>query len=224
KVSKKSLVSAGAGTARISTSPIPTYDNQTAQRISAAMLSYSTIEVRGGWPTLPADTTKLSPGSSGPDVALLRERLAITDALPPQFASGDVFDANVTAAIKRFQLRHGLEETGTIGQRTLAALNVPVSRRLRQLASSLDRLANTDFAFGDRYVVVNIPAAVAEAVEHGKRARRHAVVVGKKHRPSPMFTPHITSRNLKPTYTFPTGIVQKDVRTSLSAEPAPLPR
>ena len=53
---------------------------------------------------------------------------------PPQHASGDVFDANLTAAIRRFQTRHGLEETGTIGQRTLTALNVPVTRRLRQLA------------------------------------------------------------------------------------------
>ena len=78
---KKSL--AGAGSTRISNSPHPSYDNDTARRISAAMLSYSTLEVRGGWPTLPADVTKLAPGASGPEVALLRERLAITDDLPP---------------------------------------------------------------------------------------------------------------------------------------------
>ena len=96
-------------------------------------------------------------------MTLLRQRLAITDDLPPEQLRGDVFDAHVTAAIKRFQSRHGLEETGTIGQRTLAALNVPVTRRLRQLSASLERLAGTDFTFGYRYVVVNIPAAVAHA-------------------------------------------------------------
>ena len=140
------------------------------------MLSYSTLEVRGGWPTLPADVMKLAPGASGPDVALLRERLAITDDLAPQHAQGDVFDANLTAAIRRFQSRHGLEETGTVGQRTLAALNVPVTKRLRQLSASFDRLAAMDFTFGHRYVVVNIPAAVTEAVENGRVAappRRH---------------------------------------------------
>ncbi len=60
KTAKKSL-----GAARISNSPLPSYDNDTARRISATILSYSTIEVRGGWPTLPPDVMKLAPGSSG---------------------------------------------------------------------------------------------------------------------------------------------------------------
>jgi len=222
KAPKKSL--AGAGSTRVSNSPHPTYDNETARRISAAMLSYSTLEVRGGWPTLPADVLKLAPGSSGPEVARLRERLAITDDLAPQHASGDVFDANLTAAIKRFQSRHGLEDTGTIGQRTLAALNVPVTQRLRQLAASLDRLAGMEFTFGDRYVVVNIPAAVAEAIENGKVARRHAAIVGKPDRPSPTLTTHLTAVNLNPTWTVPLGILKKDIRTKMRRDPGYIAR
>ena len=213
--SKKSL----PGATRISNSPHPTYDESTVRRISAAMLSYSTLEVRGGWPILPAEVTKLTPGSSGPEVALLRERLAITDDLAPKHAAGDVFDIHVAAAIRRFQARHGLEETGTIGQRTLAALNVPVSQRLRQLAASLDRLTQTDFTFGDRYVVVNIPAAVVEAVENGRVARRHAVIVGKRERPSPTLTTHLTAVNLNPTWTVPLGILKKDIRTKMRRDP-----
>jgi len=219
KAPKKSL-----GAARISNSPLPSFDNDTARRISATMLSYSTLEVRGGWPTLPPDVMKLAPGSSGREVALLRERLAITDDLAPQHAGGDVYDANVTAAIRHFQSRHGLEETGTIGQRTLAALNVPVTRRLRQLAASLDRISAMDFTFGYRYVVVNIPAAVAEAVENGKVARRHAVVVGKKDRPSPTLTTNITAVNLNPTWTVPLGILKKDVRTRMRRDPGYIAR
>ena len=38
----------------VSKSADPTFDEGTYQRISAAMLSYSSIEVRGGWPMLPA--------------------------------------------------------------------------------------------------------------------------------------------------------------------------
>ena len=220
KPAKKSLT----GAARISNSPLPSYDNDTARRISATILSYSTLEVRGGWPTLPPDVMKLAPGSSGREVALLRERLAITDDLAPQHAGGDVYDANVTAAIRHFQSRHGLEETGTIGQRTLSALNVPVARRLRQLAASLDRISAMDFTFGYRYVVVNIPAAVAEAVENGKVARRHAVVVGKKDRPSPTLTTSITAVNLNPTWTVPLGILKKDVRTRMRRDPGYIAR
>jgi murein L,D-transpeptidase YcbB/YkuD len=157
-------------------------------------------------------------------VALLRERLAITDDLPPQHADGEVFDAQLAAAIRRFQSRHGLEATGTVGQRTLAALNVPVSERLRQLAASLDRLAGMDFAFGQRYVVVNIPAAVAEAVENGRVARRHAAIVGKPDRPSPTLTTHLTAVNLNPTWTVPLSILKKDIRTKMRRDPGYIAR
>jgi L,D-transpeptidase YcbB len=220
KTAKKSL----PGATRISDSPHPSYDNETARRISATMLSYSTLEVRGGWPTLPADVVKLGPGSTGPEVALLRARLAMTDDLPPQQAGGNVFDANLTAAIRRFQSRHGLEETGTVGQRTLAALNVPIAQRLRQLAASLDRLAGLDFTFGQRYVVVNIPAAVAEAVENGRVVRRHAAIVGKPDRPSPTLTTHITAVNLNPTWTVPLSILKKDIRTKMRSDPGYIAR
>jgi murein L,D-transpeptidase YcbB/YkuD len=220
KAPKKSLAAA----ARISNSPHPTYDNDTARRISAAMLSYSTLEVRGGWHTMPADVTKLAPGSSGPDVAMLRERLAITDDLPPRHAGGDVFDANLTAAIRRFQSRHGLEQTGTVGQRTLAALNVPVGRRLRQLSASLDRISAVDFTFGYRYVVVNIPAAVTEAIENGRVVRRHAAIVGKPDRPSPTLTTSLTAVNLNPTWTVPLSILKKDIRVKMRRDPGYIAR
>ena len=215
KTAKKSLQAA----TRLSKSNHPAFDEGTIRRISATMLSYSTLEVRGGWPTLPASVASLTPGSSGPDVALLRQRLAITDDLAPEHEAGDVFDAQLAAAIRRFQSRHGLEETGTVGQRTLAAMNVPVSRRLRQLAASLDRLSQMEFSFGPRYVVVNIPAATAEAVENGKVARRHQVVVGKIDRPSPTLVTHITAVNLNPTWTVPLGILRKDVRTRMRRDP-----
>jgi murein L,D-transpeptidase YcbB/YkuD len=133
--------------------------------------------------------------------------------------AGDTFDAKVTAAIRRFQSRHGLEETGTVGQRTLAAMNVPVSQRLRQLAASLDRLSQIDFTFGQRYVVVNIPAAFVEAVENNRVVRRHAVIVGKRERPSPTLTTQLTAVNLNPTWTVPLGILKKDIRPKMRRDP-----
>ena len=82
---------------------------------------------------------------SGPDVALLRQRLAMTDDLPAEKIAGDVYDDGMSAAVRRFQARHGLPQTGTVGPKTLAALNVPVTQRLHQLAASLDRLAGHGF-------------------------------------------------------------------------------
>ena len=44
---------AAAARILVSQSPNPTFDEGTIQRISAAMLSYTVLEVQGGWPTLP---------------------------------------------------------------------------------------------------------------------------------------------------------------------------
>src|SRR5215471_9196572 len=198
--------------------PDPTFDEGTAQRIAAALLSYSAIEVRGGWPTVPA-SPKLALGGSGPEVAVLRERLVITDDLAPEHLRGETYDATVAAAVRRFQTRHGLEETGTIGPKTLAALNVPVGKRVRQLAASLDRLSAMDIQFGQRYVVVNLPGAFAEAIDGDKVVRRYVVQVGRPERPSPTLTTHITTVNLNPTWTVPLGILKKDVIPRMRKDP-----
>jgi L,D-transpeptidase YcbB len=198
--------------------PEPTFDEGTAQRISAVMLSYSAIEVRGGWPTLPANAN-LKPGAAGPDVALLRQRLAMTDDLPESRANGEVYDEILAAAVRRFQARHGLDQTGVVGPKTLAALNVPVTKRLRQLAASFDRLSAMDFVFGQRYVVVNLPAAHAEAVVGDRVVRRHVAQVGRPDRPSPTLTTFITTVNLNPTWTVPLGILKKDVIPKMRKDP-----
>jgi murein L,D-transpeptidase YcbB/YkuD len=208
----------------VSKAPEPTFDEGTAQRIANAMLSYSALEVRGGWPTMPASVSKLAPGASGPDVALLRQRLAITDDLPADKIAGDLFDAELSAAVRRFQARHGVPQTGIVGPKTLVALNVPVTERLHQLAASLDRLASLDFVFGQRYVVVNIPAAFAEAVVGDHVVRRYVVVVGKPDRPSPMVTTHITTVNLNPTWTVPLSIMKKDIIPKMRKDPGYLGR
>jgi murein L,D-transpeptidase YcbB/YkuD len=209
--------------AQVSASPIPTLDEGTAERISAAILAYSALQVRGGWPSLPA-TAKLAPGAKGPDVALLRRRLAITEDLPADRIGGDVYDDAVAAAVRHFQMRHGLTETGGVGPATLAALNVPIDKRLHQLSASIDRLAAMDLTFGERYVTVNIPSAVAEAVEGDHVAHRYVVVVGKTDRPSPTLTAMITTINLNPTWTVPLSIAKKDIITRMRKDPAYLSR
>jgi len=209
--------------AHVSSSPIPTLDEGTARRTADAVLTYTALQVRGGWPTLPA-SVKIGPGAKGPDVALLRQRLAVTEDLPADQIAGEVYDDAVAAAVRHFQARHGLPETGSIGPATLAALNVPVAVRLHQLAASIDRLAAMDVTFAESYVVVNLPSAVAEAVEGDHVARRYVVVVGKTDRPSPTLTAMITTVNLNPTWTVPLSIAKKDVVPRMRKDPDYLDR
>jgi L,D-transpeptidase YcbB len=209
--------------AALALSADPVFDDGTYQRIKEALLSYSDIQVRGGWPALPADA-KLSPDAPGPAVALLRKRLVISDDLAPGQEQGEAYDASVIDAVKRFQLRHGLEATGTVDPRTLKALNVPVAERIKQLEASLERLLGMDFVFAERYVVVNIPAAFVEAVSHDKVERRYRVIVGKIDKPSPTLTAFITAVNLNPTWTVPLSITKSEIRAHMRRDPSYLSR
>src|SRR5258705_8776964 len=200
----------------------PTYDEGSAQRIREAALSYSDVAVRGGWPAIPSDA-KFVFGTEGPHDNLLRLRLLLSGDLAPDRANGP-YDDVVTEAGKRFQVRHGLAVTGTVTPRTLTALNVPVQKRIKQLEASLERLDNMNFAFGQRYVVVNIPAAFAEAVENDTVVRRYRVIVGKTEKPSPTLTAEITSVNLNPTWTVPSSIAKAEISAHMRKDPGYLSR
>jgi len=200
----------------------PTFDEGTAERIKEAALSYSDIAVRGGWPAIPADA-KFAIGVAGANDDLLRKRLIITGDLAEDKATGP-FDETVAEGLKRFQVRNGLAPTGQMTPRTLAALNVPVQKRIRQLEASLERLENINFSFGERYVVVNIPAAFAEAIENDHVVRRYRVIVGKTEKPSPTLTAEITGVVLNPTWTVPSSIAKTEISTHMRKDPTYLER
>jgi murein L,D-transpeptidase YcbB/YkuD len=200
----------------------PTYDEGSAQRIREAALSYSDLAVRGGWPVLPADA-KFAAGVQGPNDDLLRQRLIMSGDLDADKASG-AYDEAVAEAVKHFQVRHGLAATGTVTPRTLAALNVSVQKRIKQLEASLTRLENMSFPFGQRYVIVNIPATFAEAIEDDKVVRRYRVIVGKTEKPSPTLTTDITSVNLNPTWTVPSSIAKAEISAHMRKDPTYLSR
>ena len=200
----------------------PTYDEGSAQRIRDAALSYSDIAVRGGWPAIPSEAKFVS-GTQGAHDELLRQRLIMSGDLAADKPSG-AYDDTLAEAVKRFQTRHGLASTGTMTPRTLAALNVSVHKRIKQLEASLERLGQLNFPFGQRYVVVNIPATFAEAIEDDKVVRRYRVIVGKTEKPSPTLTADITSVNLNPTWTVPSSIAKSEISAHMRKDPSYLSR
>jgi L,D-transpeptidase YcbB len=209
--------------APLSQDPRPTLHPDSFVATLRAADRYLQIAENGGWPALPA-TARLKRGDRGPLVDALKRRLVATEDLAPDLPRADAFDAAVEAAVRRFQARHGLPETGFVGARTVEALNVPAETRFRQLAASAQRLAGSRFPFGERYVVVNIPAAAVEAVEKGEVVRRYVAVAGKKDRPSPSVETRITNVNFNPTWTLPASIVKKDVIPQMRKDPGHLAR
>jgi L,D-transpeptidase YcbB len=205
--------------AAISQDPRPTLDASTFINTMRAAWTYKRIAEAGGWPSLPAGTV-LKVGDKGPLVAILRQRLAMEGDLPASLNTSGVFDQDLISAVKRFQARHGLPESGAVRARTLEALNTPALTRHRQLTASAQRLAGSTFSFGERYVVVNVPSAAVEAVEGGQVVRRYVAIVGKADRPSPAVETRVTAVNLNPTWTVPVSLIKKDIIPHVRKDPA----
>lgn len=196
----------------------PILSATTVDAVGQAIAVYSDIVARGGWPMVPAEQV-LRIGASGQPVAALRQRLIISGDLDPTLGVSNAFDSYVDAAVKRFQARHGIPADGIVGNSTFAALNVPASVRLNQLATNLTRLQMLTGKLSERFVMVNIPAAQIEAVESGYVAQRHTAVVGKVDRPSPILSSAIHEVNFNPFWTVPASIIRRDLIPKMQSDP-----
>ncbi len=201
------------------------------QRTSTPMLSpdalaateqvidlYRNIAARGGWqPVRGVDGMRV--GSKSPAVIALRQRLIISGDLDPNAGESPIYDSYVEAAVRRFQARHGISSTGTMNAATVAAMNVPVETRIRQLEINVVRLRSLSGNLGNRYVVANIPAALVETVEGGVVHTRHAAGVGKIDRQSPLLNSKVVEINFNPFWTAPASVVKKDLIPKMQKEP-----
>lgn len=175
--------------------------------MKAAIIRYTAIVAKGGWRTLP--DMKLQPGVNHAAVAILRERLTMSGELKDG-GSSESFDYSVEKAVRRFQAANGLAPTGIADKITIAAMNVPAEARLKQLKTNFERLREYTKTPG-KYILVNIPAAQVEAVENNVVVARHAGVVGKIDRPTPILKSAIHELNFNAVWTLPPTVIEKDL-------------
>ncbi len=202
----------------------PTLSPNTADLILQGIAKYQSIVAYGGWPTVPVAKKALRVGTRDPNVVILRQRLMISGDLAQNTGLSDTFDSYVDAAVRRFQLRHGLIADGVVSTKTLAMLNVPADVRLRQLETNLVRVRSMSGFLGDSYVMVNIPAAEIEAVENGRVRSRHTAVVGKIDRQTPILSSKIHELNFNPYWHVPKSIIRKDLIPKMNEDPEYLAR
>ncbi|WP_246161565.1 L,D-transpeptidase family protein [Segnochrobactrum spirostomi] len=202
----------------------PMLSPETASQTERAIQTYQQIVQRGGWPTVPDAAQGLRLGKRDPSVTVLRQRLLVTGDLAQNSGRTDTFDSYVDGAVRRFQIRHGLQADGVVGASTLQAMNVPADVRLHQLEINLVRLRSLSGDLGYRHVTVNIPGAEIETVEGGQVYSRHIAVVGKIDRQTPILSSKITQINFNPYWHVPVSIIRKDLIPKMQKDPNYLTR
>jgi murein L,D-transpeptidase YcbB/YkuD len=180
---------------------------------------YRRLAEQGGWPQIPPGP-KVAPGGEDWRIPCLRRHLAqVGDLAREPDSDPQIFDGETAAALMRFQERNGLKADGVLGPETIAALNVTVEERIRQIEINLERWRWLPKALGDRYLLVNIAGFNLTVVEKGEPVLTMAVVVGTPFRRTPVFSADLSYLIFSPYWNVPVTILREDKLPLIKADP-----
>jgi L,D-transpeptidase YcbB len=166
----------------------------------------------------PAPARTVRPGERHAGLQPLRQRLtALGDLAPDAPASvPDAYEGPLVQAVQRFQARHGLEPDGVIGRSTRAALDLPLTWRVRQIELALERLRWLPDPVSDRLVALNIPMFQLwgwdAPVPSGPPDMTMRAIVGKAIRTeTPVFVATMRTVIFRPYWNVPRSILLKEL-------------
>ena len=169
---------------------------------------------------------KVRAGDAYRGAAQLHARLVLLGDLPPDSAPApdNIYTPELADAVRHFQLRHGLEEDGVLGKETMAALDVPLDQRVRQLELTLERLRWLP-AFGPgRLIAVNLPAYRLWALQLGGDGQEAPlemrVIVGAAVKTqTPLFIGQMRYLEFNPYWNVPRSIALGEILPKLLRDP-----
>ncbi len=179
---------------------------------------YRALAESGGWAPIP-DGPTIEPGSDDPRVAALAERLVSGGDLVARDGPYLVYDDTLEAAVRRFQVRHGLEADGLVGKKTLRQLNVSVERRIDQVRVNLERQRSWEPPADGDYVLINVPAFTAYVYVRGRPTWSTKVIVGDTEDETPDIQSGLKSIVFNPTWSVPYSIASKELLPKIQRDP-----
>lgn len=182
------------------------------------IIRYQHIERDGGWNKIHWKKKTIQLGDSNELVKHIRRRLAITDEANKKDTSS-IFDKILEMDIIGYQTRNGLKPDGKVGLATLNALNVSVQERIRQIKINLERCLELPESFGDKYILVNIPAFELIAIEKNTPVFSSKIVTGKTSDKTAIFNSTMQYVVFAPYWNIPKTIMYKEILPAIAKHP-----
>ncbi len=178
-------------------------------RLMREKLSMERLLANGGWgPTVSARSLEV--GSAGSDVVALRNRLIAMGFLGR--TNTQSYDADIQAAVQRFQQAHGLAIDGTAGASTMGEINVSPEARLQSIIVAMERERWINRPRGERHVWVNLTDFTAAIVDNEVTTFSTRSVIGanQSDRQSPEFSDVMEHMVINPSWYVPRSIITKE--------------
>ena len=168
-------------------------------------------------PALPSGAKPVGVGGEYAAVPELWTRLQLEGDVAADDAAAkgpQSYTAEVAAAVKHYQGRHGLQDDGKLGQATIDSLNVPMSVRVQQLENSLERWRWLPDNYMQPRVLANLPEFMLRAYEADHTlAFKMKVIDGeaKGYHDTPMFVRLMRYVVFRPYWNLPPSIIKKEI-------------
>jgi murein L,D-transpeptidase YcbB/YkuD len=188
--------------------------------LKKALVEYRRIKDKGGWGRFYTILPKLEKGMCDPNIALLRNRLAIIQLyIENDTVNKNLFDHSLYKQVMIFQLRNGLTADGVVGKATIEAMNIPVEERIATIEANLERWRWLSNDLGECYIKVNIANFDLQVIEKDDMVFRTEAIVGLTNRKTPVFSSIMKYLVLNPDWTVPPTILNDDVIPSVIDNP-----
>ncbi len=198
--------------------PYPGY-----RRTMQILQTYMELAKRDDGQQLPPITKTIVPGDGYAGVPQITQRLRLVGDLPANAnvpADQSIYDGALVDAVKNFQRRHGRDPNGRLDAQTLADLNVPLSRRVRQMQLTLERWRWLP-PISQPPVVANIPEFRLRAYDKDFNvAVTMNVVVGKSYgHQTPVFSDTMEYVVFRPYWEVPPSIIRGELVPHIARDP-----
>ena len=186
------------------------------KRMRAALLKYIELAKNEDEEKVPDPVFPVLAGNRYDYVARLAKRLRLLGDLPENAAvpaDSQVYEGALVEAVKSFQRRHGLPQSGQFDSATAQELNVPLRDRVQQIRLALERFRWVRYEFSQPPIIVNIPEFRLYGVdEQGQVALTINVNVGEAYDfQTPVFENAIKYLVFRPYWNPPPNILRNEI-------------
>ena len=179
---------------------------------------YRKLDAEEAWAPIVIDKKSLKQGDTTFVLKAIKSRLIKLGDFQGDTLN-NLFDDELSIAVKHFQNRNGLEPDGILNKETVAELNIPLKTRIKQILVNMERSRWLPPTLAGDYVAVNIPEFKLHVYHADSLLWSCNAVVGKRAHATTLFYGEIKYVVFSPYWNVPPGILENEIIPGMNRNP-----